>query len=162
RVAIGPGIRTLEKEEKDSQFIITGNGVMQQDDSLKVIAREKSDRVNIWPAVQYVGVEDNYFLTVLRGDKPAGGVIRAVEITAGDKQTRRELYAALNAAPNGVVAGNSYFGPKETYTLDRLGFEKTLQFGMFGVVARVLLVALDWINKWTLNYGFAIIALTFL
>jgi len=43
RVAVGPGIRTLAPDEKDSQFIITGNGVAQIDDSLKVVAREKSD-----------------------------------------------------------------------------------------------------------------------
>jgi len=161
RVAVGPGIRTLAPDEKDSQFIITGNGVAQIDDSLKVVAREKSDRVNVWPAVQYIGVEDNYFMTVLRGDKPRGAVIRSVDFPA-DKVTRRELYAGLNANNTGAVAGNAFFGPKETYLLDRLGFEKTLQFGMFGVVARVLLVALTWINKWTHNYGFAIIVLTFL
>src|SRR5436190_3729686 len=87
RVAIGPGIRTLEKEEKDSQFIITGNGVVQHDDDLKVIPREKSDRVNVWPSVQFVGVEDNYFLSVIRAEKANGGVIRAVDIS--DKEEER-------------------------------------------------------------------------
>jgi YidC/Oxa1 family membrane protein insertase len=162
RVAIGPGIRTLEKEEKDSQFIITGNGVVQYDDNLKVLAREKSDRVNVWPAVQFIGVEDNYFMTVLRPSKAVGGVIRSVELPAENNLKRRELYAAINATAGGVVAGNAFFGPKETYTLDKYGLERTLQYGMFGVVARVLLVALTWINKWTHNYGFAIIVLTFL
>jgi len=162
RVAIGPGIRTLGKEEKDSQFIITGNGVVQIDDDIEVIARENSDRVNIWPAVQFAGVEDNYFLTVLRPSKAGGAVIRAVELPGENNQKRREFYAALNAHPTGVVAGSAYFGPKETYTLDKYGLERTLQYGMFGVVARVLLVALTWINKWTLNYGFAIIVLTFI
>lgn len=162
RVTIGPGIRTLEKEEKDSQFIITGNGVVQRDDDLKVIPREKSDRTNVWPAVQFVGIEDNYFLSVLRSEKSNGGVIRAVEITGGGKDDkRRELIAALNATPQGVVSGDAYFGPKETYTLDKYHLEKTLQFGMFGVVARVLLVALKWINNFTHNYGWAIIVLTF-
>lgn len=162
RIAIGPGIRTLEKEEKDSQFIITGNGVVQYNDDLKVIAREKSDSVNIWPSVQFVGVEDNYFITLLRPEKAGGAVIRTVELPAENNQKRRELYAAVNATPAGVVVGSAFFGPKETYTLDKYGLQRTLQYGMFGVVARVLLVALTWINKWTLNYGFAIIVLTFI
>jgi YidC/Oxa1 family membrane protein insertase len=160
RIVIGPGIRTPGKDDKDSQFIITGNGVAQIDDDVEIVARENSDRVSIWPAVQFVGVEDNYFLTVLRGNQPRGGVIRATELAAGDKQARRELYAGLNAH-DGAVIGNTFFGPKETYLLDRLGLEKTLQFGMFGIVARVLLVALTWINKWTHNYGWSIIVLTF-
>ena len=162
RVAIGPGVRTLGKEEKDSQFIITGNGVVQRDDDLKIIPREKSDRVSIWPAVQFVGVEDNYFLSVLRSEKSNGGVIRAVDVYADKNEKRRELIAALNATPAGVVSGNAFFGPKETYTLDKYNLEKTLQYGMFGVVARVLLVALTWINKFTHNYGFAIIVITFI
>jgi len=162
RVAIGPGIRTLEKEEKDSQFIITGNGVVQHDDDLKVIPREKSDRVNIWPSVQFVGVEDNYFLSVLRAEKANGGVIRAIEITVDKNPKRREMIAALNATPAGVVSGSAFFGPKETHTVDKYNLARTLQYGMFGVVARVLLVALTWINKTTRNYGFAIIVLTFL
>ena len=162
RVAIGPGIRTLEKEEKDSQFIITGNGVVQHDDDLKVIPREKSDRVNIWPSVQFVGVEDNYFLSVLRAEKANGGVIRAIEIAVDKNQKRREMIAALNATPAGVVSGNAFFGPKETQIVDKYSLARTLQYGMFGVVARVLLVALTWINKTTRNYGFAIIVLTFL
>src|SRR5439155_12276926 len=51
RLAIGPGIRTLEPDEKDSQFTVTGNGVVQRDDDLKVIRREKSDRINVYEAV---------------------------------------------------------------------------------------------------------------
>ena len=136
--------------------------MVQRDDDLKVVPREKSDRVNVWPAVQFVGVEDNYFLSLLRSEKSSGGVIRAIEVTGEKNAKRRELIAALNATPAGVVSGNAYFGPKETSTLDKYGFERTLQFGMFGVVARVLLVGMTWINKTTHNYGFAIIVITFI
>jgi len=161
RVAIGPGIRTLGPDEKDNQFIITGNGVMQNDDSLKVIRREKADTTSIFPSVQYVGVEDNYFLTVLRPEKSSGAIIRAIDVPAGGKsEKRRELYAAVNAAPDGVVSGAAYFGPKEAKVVDRYGFEKTLQLGYFGIIARFFLAALLWLNRFTKNYGFAIIVLT--
>jgi len=161
RVAIGPGIRTLAPDEKDNQFIITGNGVMQNDDSLKVIRREKADTLSIYPSVQYVGVEDNYFLTVLRPEKSSGAIIRAIDVPAGGKsEKRRELYAAVNAAPDGVVSGAAYFGPKEAKVVDRYGFEKTLQLGYFGIIARFFLAALLWLNRFTKNYGFAIIVLT--
>lgn len=163
RVAIGPGIRTLEREEKDSQFIITGNGVVQRDDSLKVVNREKADKTSLLGNVQYVGIEDNYFLAALRPDRPAVGIFHAIEVPAGVKNDlRRELYAAVNAGPEGVASGSAFIGPKETYTLDKYGFEKTLQFGMFGIIARFLLVGLTAINKYTHNYGFAIIGLTIL
>jgi len=161
RVAVGPGIRTLAPDEKDNQFIITGNGVVQRDDSLKVIRREKADPLSVFPSVQYIGVEDNYFLTVLRPEKSSGAVLRAIDVPAGGKsEKRRELYAAVNAAPDGAVSGAAFFGPKEAKVVDKYGFEKTLQLGYFGIIARFFLSALLWLNTFTKNYGVAIIVLT--
>ena len=161
RVAIGPGIRTLAPDEKDNQFIVTGNGVVQRDDSFKVIRREKADALSVFPAVQFVGVEDNYFLTVLQPEKSAGAILRSIDVPAGGKtEKRRELYAAINATPDGGVSGKAYFGPKEAKVVDRFGFEKTLQLGYFGIIARFFLAALLWLNRFTKNYGFAIIVLT--
>jgi len=161
RVAIGPGIRTLGPDEKDNQFIVTGNGVVQRDDSLKSINREKADTLSIFPSVQYVGIQDNYFLSVLRPEKSAGAIIRAIDVPAVEKkEKRRELYAAVNAAPDGNVSGAAFFGPKEAKVVDRYGFEKTLQLGVFGIIARFFLAALVWLNTFTKNYGWAIIVLT--
>jgi len=159
RVVIGPGIRTLEPDEKDSQFTITGNGVVQRDDDLKIIRREKASSLAAWDSVQFVGIEDNYFLAALRPEKSSGALLRAVDFGAG-KDKRREIYAGVNAAPDGIVAGQAFFGPKETGLLDRYGFEKTLQLGTFGIIARFFLVALTWINGFTHNWGWAIIVLT--
>jgi YidC/Oxa1 family membrane protein insertase len=161
RVAVGPGIRTLGPDEKDNQFIVTGNGVVQREDSLKSISREKADSLSIFPAVQYIGIQDNYFLTALRPEKSNGAILRAIDVPAVEKkEKRRELYAAVNAAPDGVVSGAAFFGPKEAKVVDRYGFEKTLQLGVFGIIARFFLAALLWLNKFTKNYGWAIIVLT--
>jgi YidC/Oxa1 family membrane protein insertase len=161
RIVVGPGIRTLEPDEKDSQFTITGNGVVQRDDDLKVIRREKASNIGFWDSAQFVGIEDNYFLAALRPEKAGGALLRATDFGSG-KDKRREIYAGLNAAPDGVVAGTAFFGPKETRLLDRYGFEKTLQYGTFGIIARFFLIALVWINGFTHNYGWAIIVLTIL
>ncbi|HYS55152.1 MAG TPA: membrane protein insertase YidC [Thermoanaerobaculia bacterium] len=161
RVVIGPGIRNLEPDEKDSQFTITGNGVAQINDDLKTIRREKAGNLTTWDSAQFVGVEDNYFLAVLRPEKSGGALLRAVDFGAG-KDKRREIYAALNAAPDAIVSGAAFFGPKETTLLDRYGFERTLQYGTFGIIARFFLIVLNWINKYTHNYGWAIIVLTIL
>jgi YidC/Oxa1 family membrane protein insertase len=159
RVVVGPGIRTLDPAEKDSQFTITGNGVFQHDNSLKVVNREKSDRTNILGTVDFVGVEDNYFLAAMKPSHSGGAVIRASEFGV-DKQKRREFYAGLNAAPDGTVTGSAFFGPKQTQLLDRYGFERTLQFGTFGIIARFFLTVLEWLYRYTHNWGWAIIILT--
>jgi YidC/Oxa1 family membrane protein insertase len=159
RIAIGPGIRTLAPDERDSQFIITGNGVAQTNGKLQVLRREKGDRVNVYDDVQFVGIEDNYFLTVIKPAKGGEAVIHRADFKVG-KEIRKELYAGVNAAPDGTVSGQAYFGPKQTKILEGYGLDSTLQFGFFGFIARILLDVLIWINKTTRNYGFAIIVLT--
>src|SRR5262249_4067709 len=98
RIAIGPGIRNLEPDERDSQFTITGNGVAQVNDDLKIIRREKAGNLTSWDSAQFVGMEDNYFMAVLRPEKSGGALLRAIDFGAG-KDKRREIYAALNAMP---------------------------------------------------------------
>src|SRR5579884_3826548 len=159
RVAIGPGIRTLGADEKDSQFTITGNGVVQRDDSLKVIRREKSPSLDVFDSVQFIGITDNYFLSVLRPEHSGSSLFRAIDFGTG-KDKRREIYAAVNAAPDGIVSGEAFFGPKETALVDRYGLEKTLQYGTFSVIARWFLIALKWINGFVHNWGWSIIVLT--
>jgi YidC/Oxa1 family membrane protein insertase len=161
RVVIGPGIRTLDADETDSRYTMTGNGVYQIADSLKDLNREKGgDNFNYFENAQFVGVEDNYFLAVLKPDKSGGAILRRVEVDG--KEKRKELIAGLNAARDGVVTGGAFFGPKVATVLDKYGLERTLRFGTFGIIARFFLEALLWINKFTKNYGFAIIVLTIL
>jgi len=161
RVTIGPGIRTLEADEKESMYVVTGNGVVQRDDKVIVVSREKSDRVNLFDHVDFVGLEDNYFMTVLRPSRGGDAILHAEEFPEGTKgEKRRDFYAAVNALPNGKVDGTAIFIPKQTQLVDRFHLEKTLQFGFFGVIARAFLTALLWINTTTHNFGWSIIVLT--
>lgn len=163
RIAIGPGIRTLDAEEGQSQLTITGDAVVQRDDSLKVVKREKADAVTAYGAdTQFIGIEDNYFLSVLKPEKSSGAVLTRIDVLGAKNEKRRELYAAVNSAPDGTVSGSAFFGPKETGVVDRYGLEKTLQFGTFGIIARFFLIVLKWLNSFTKNWGFAIIVLTIL
>jgi YidC/Oxa1 family membrane protein insertase len=163
RVIIGPGIRTLAPEEQDSQFIVTGNAVVQIDDKLKVINREKGDRFNVLDNAQFVGIEDNYFLTALRPVKSGAAIIQRAEFPdPTKKEARKDLYAGLNAAGDGTVTGSAFFGPKQTKILEKYFYASTLQFGFFGFIGRLLLEVLIWINGITHNYGWAIIVLTIL
>ncbi len=161
RIAVGPGIRTLDAEEHDSKIIRTGNGVVQTGGKFKVHAREKVPTLQLFPGVDYIGIEDNYFLTALRPSHAREGLLQNVSFyDAKSKKRRNDLYASLNSTSEGAVAGEAFFGPKETKLLDAYNFGEALQFGWFGVVARFFLTALIWLNQFTHNFGFAIIVLT--
>jgi YidC/Oxa1 family membrane protein insertase len=161
RIAVGPGIRTLDAEEHDSKIIRTGNGVVQTGGKFRVHAREKVPTLQLFPGVDYIGIEDNYFLTALRPSHAREGVLQNVSFyDAKTKKRRSDLYASLNSTSEGAVAGEAFFGPKETKLLDAYNFGEALQFGWFGLVARFFLTALIWLNQFTHNFGFAIIVLT--
>ena len=163
RVVSGPGIRNVEDTAgTDARAaLLAGNAIVQKDGDLDVLNREKGDRLRILEGAEFIGIEDNYFLMALRAERSGAGITRRVQLGSG-KEKRAELYAGLNATPDGSLSGSAFFGPKETKLLDNYGMGEALQYGMFGVIARFLLEALVWINQFTKNYGFAIIVLTIL
>lgn len=155
-VMMGPGIKTLQPDEQESRFVMTGNGLWQQQGSLKVFQREKAPETQSSEGKpDYVGLEDNYFLAVFKPDKASSGVIRSNK----DAKKEKQVYAGLHSE-GAVVSGQAYFGPKEAKTLERYGLEKALQFGMFSFFGGFLLKALIRIYGIVGNYGWAIIALT--
>jgi YidC/Oxa1 family membrane protein insertase len=160
RVVVGPGIRTFAPQEKDSQIIVTGNGAVQAAGKFKVIPREKGETLKVYPSVDFIGIEDNYFLTALKPVKAGEATLRRVQFVGAKKEeTRNDLYAGLNAV-DGSVSARAFFGPKEAKVLERHGLERALQLGWFGIIARFLLEVLIRINHYTKNYGWAIIVLT--
>lgn len=161
RVEVGPGIRNIAPEEVDSAAVITGNAVFQSEGKFKVVRREKADPMKILSPIDYIGIEDNYFLTVLRPSRGGDGVLRLVPYTDPQtKKKRQDFMAGVNAPADGAEVGNAFFGPKETVLLDRYEMGGALQFGWFGLIARFFLKALVWLNKTTHNYGWAIVVLT--
>ena len=162
RIEIGPGIRTLAPDEIDSRVIITGNGIIQREGKIKVTARDSARFFENVGNVEFVGLEDNYFLTVLRPERAGEGILRKKNFhTPGQKLPRADVHAGLNAA-HGTIVGNAFFGPKEAKVLDAHGLSAAMQLGWFEFIGRFLLEALIWINQFTKNYGFAIIVLTIL
>ena len=161
RVQVGPGIRTLEPQEVDSRFVMSG-GIYEHEEKFRMVPREKTAFLPIG-TVQYVGVSDNYFLALMRPTHGGDGVLKRGSIEdPKTKKKHEDYYAGVNAASDGVVSGDAFFGPKETKLLDGYGFGDALQFGWLGLIARFLLSALTWINQFTHNYGWAIVVLTIL
>jgi len=163
RVVIGPGLRQILPEEEYSQFMTTGAGVVQYEDDLETVNREKSGGFRAYEGKpQFTGLQDNYFLAVMIPRQGSSATFRETTVApiSEDGEPRKELFAGVNAQ-NGVVAGTAYFGPKQVKTLDELGLSNTLQFGVFGFIARLLLIALIWFNTFTHNFGWAIVVLTF-
>lgn len=116
-------------------------------------------------AVQWVALQDKYFLSVLMPQ----GASAAVAKKEGDKL----VSAGVRMPPAGDGATRTlqlYAGPKEYDTLRSLnvGLEETIDFGWFifgswsvvKAVAKPIFYVLRSINEYTHNYGVTIILLT--
>jgi len=116
-------------------------------------------------AVQWVALQDKYFLSVLM---PQGGAAVLVK-----KEGEKLVSSSVQMAPVGAGATSMlqlYAGPKEYDTLRSLnvGLEDTIDFGWFifgswsvvKAIAKPIFYVLRFINDYTHNYGLTIILLT--
>lgn len=164
RTVIGPGIRTLEPGQVAVQGAIDGNPIIQFGEEFDRIDKSDLSGLRVYEAPSFVGLQDNYFVVGLRPKMAGAATIKPLvtqRVVEDGKAPVRdtEVYAGLNDR-GGVISGVALFVPKQADLLDKYGMEGVLNLGFFGIIARFLLVALEWIYRYTHNYGWAIVILT--
>jgi len=72
--------------------------------------------------------------------------------------------AVLPAGRTVNYSSDFYLGPKDLNLLESLPYDlqRSIQFGFFGQLGKWMRNLLEWLNKYTHNYGFAIILMSFL
>lgn len=184
-LALGPGVRNLPPDELKGSFKEGNRGVVYRTGEVNLISPKGADEVQAFsgPALRWIGLEDTYFLSAV---VPQEGLGRAViepvlfegaeteegarfipvpeDLTSEQKDMARDFRLVLK--PEGdALSLLSYWGPKE---YDRLashpyGLEETVRLGIFGFLARGLLIGLRWIHdNMVANYGWAIVLMTVL
>ena len=183
-VLMGPGIRNEPADELKGRIQQGQRGTVYMTDKVKVLTPD-TDEVKAFagPALRWIGLEDAYFLSVAI---PKEGLDRAVvepvlldmsgggdgarflplpeKLTSAQKDMARDFQVVLK--PEGdTLSFLSFWGPKEYDRLAELpyGLEGTVRLGMFGFLARALLVGLRWLHDNIMaNYGWAIVLMTVL
>ena len=119
---------------------------------------EKLDKaVNLDKTYKYAGLDDGFFAFIWI---PSTDAIPAGTIMNGDNS----IPIIRLALANGTASGKMYFGPKKTDVLKSLnvGAEKIVDFGWFDIIAKPMIIGMNYCNKVTHNYGIDIILLTIL
>lgn len=164
-LVVGPGVRNPPDEELGNRFHQRGAVYLAAGKIEKVDARGAEEPLLLpGGGLQWVGLQDTYFLAAVVPEKGLGQVrIEPVVLGATEGgEPVRELLLGLVAAGDELSLA-SYLGPKQYDQLHALGggLDRTVDFGMFGILARPLLFALRWIHDHLVaNYGWAIILLT--
>ncbi|MFP6665624.1 MAG: membrane protein insertase YidC [Deltaproteobacteria bacterium] len=129
------------------------------DDKLEETARDDLEEPEtLRGAIGWAGFEDHYFLTAAAPDRASAVLMRRRGATS--LQTR--ILTPRNASGPTDVDYTLYFGPKERATLDEAGhgFSKALNLGWFGPISLLLLDLLQFLHRFSANWGVDIILLT--
>ncbi len=142
-------------DKKESSYIFKGPFVftansLEQIDKLKEPIFYKTNYT-------YAGFDDGYFAFIWIPKPESKPALTVLKNEAGTPVVQLDLSGK-------GTAGRLYFGPKESNTLQGLNVkaEKVIDFGWFDIIAKPLVMGLNFSNKVTHNYGIDIIFLTIL
>jgi YidC/Oxa1 family membrane protein insertase len=167
-VLAGTGLRNLSQKELASSYVMPPSAVATAEGKIEVIAGPKLKKEESWPlaANGFVGIEDNYFITVLAPRQPATARLFPVTVAAAGTTdpAKAEVLASAGVSGAGPLDLRAFFGPKDVEILEQtgLGLERTVDFGWYGILARPLLWLLKKAYSWMGNYGLAILLVTLL
>ena len=158
----GSGLRNPGAEEQASRYIMPATAIAMTGNGLARARAEKLEKPLEWPVGDkgFAGLEDNYFLEVLLPRLPATAV--AFPVPLKDAEGKPAPTVGVGLTGKGELSARAYFGPKDVEILEglKLGLEKTVDFGWFGILARPLLWLLKRTYGWVGNYGVAILLVT--
>jgi YidC/Oxa1 family membrane protein insertase len=158
----GTGLRNPSAEELTSRYVMPATAVALAATGLERAHPEKLEKPVQWPLAErgFAGLEDNYFLEVLLPGSPASAVAFSVPLKDKDGKPAPTIAAGVTAS--GTLSARAYYGPKDVEILEglKLGLEKTVDFGWYGILARPLLWLLKRTYGWVGNFGVAILLVT--
>lgn len=167
----GVGLALTERIGAERRDRYTFSGFMGLvDGTLKKEKELKPAETRYYPGrVEWQGFSDKYFLTCLI---PMNSPISSVKVEMTESQPGGDGGLFLSSLIYNVqdhlegetarLSYGLYVGPKDLDVLKSAGhaLEESIDLGWFGFIARPLLVVLKFFNRFTHNYGVAIILLT--
>jgi YidC/Oxa1 family membrane protein insertase len=153
------GVGTIYGAQKAQGLIAEGSNVK------RIAAKDIAKQPAYDGDFKYVGVDDNYFMSVALQPGPLKVSYEHLSIPdPANPKAPREL-TAYSLEPRQATQPIKYFiGPKDFDVLAALGPDMTraINFGMFSVIVVPLLRSLKWVHTYVGNWGWSIVVLTVL
>jgi YidC/Oxa1 family membrane protein insertase len=112
--------------------------------------------------VDWAGLDEGYFMTAIIPESAKTWVTLSEPPKAPMVASVRTPVEALGAGQAAQFSYVLYFGPKNLDDLKLLGLERAVNFGWFDFLGKPLLQFLSWLERYSFNYGWAIVILTIL
>jgi YidC/Oxa1 family membrane protein insertase len=132
---------------------------------LKEVKKNKLEGEEFMGQISWIAYEEPYFMTAIIDEDTKKAGVKSTVLPDGEI---RIAYApaslSLGQNQSTINRFTLYLGPRDLYILKALhkNLEKAVNFGWFDIIAKPLLVALRFFNKYLSNYGLSIILLTIL
>jgi YidC/Oxa1 family membrane protein insertase len=127
--------------------------------------KEIKEERNLSGQIGWVAYEDEYFLSAIVPDEQKEGSFKGGLLPSGVlKGTYMTPPISLGSQGQASSRFTLYLGPRELSLLKELGkqLDLAINFGFFDIIARPMLFALRFFNKYVKNYGISIIIITIL
>ncbi|MBW1729893.1 MAG: membrane protein insertase YidC [Deltaproteobacteria bacterium] len=128
--------------------------------------KKKTPKKELTGNLQWVAYQKNYFICAIVPQAATNAVFQGQEDPNSGKQIGTLLEPPLTAAPGAELKKSYTFflGPRQLTVLKQFGrgLDKAVDFGWTNIIAKPLLYALRFFNKYIHNYGVSIILLTIL
>jgi YidC/Oxa1 family membrane protein insertase len=115
--------------------------------------------------IGWIAYEDEYFISAIVPDGHPEGSFKGASLPSGVlKGTYMTPPISLRPREQASSQFTLYLGPRELSLLKQLGkkLDLAINFGFFDIIARPMLSALRFFNKYVKNYGVSIIIITIL
>ncbi|MGB0035899.1 MAG: membrane protein insertase YidC [Candidatus Acidiferrales bacterium] len=116
--------------------------------------------------LEFTGIEDQFFCAAFLPDGTDLSLWHWTQdhnVTVDDKPASEPIAEMAAGSPLAVpVKMRVFVGPKDLDLLarEKPPLEELVQFGWFGIIAKPLLLILQWIQRYVPNWGWAIVVLT--
>jgi YidC/Oxa1 family membrane protein insertase len=164
-VVWGPGLG--DSDSQTGRYAVKPGGIFSTGGKVTRLTASNIAKQSAYDqSFDYIGIDDHYFMSVAMKPGTAKATYQPLSVPPPPNTkdpTRDFMSYALQPAKAGDAV-TFYVGPKDFGTLKAIGPEyvRAINFGMFDVLVKPLLVSLNWIHQYVGNYGWAIIALTIL
>jgi YidC/Oxa1 family membrane protein insertase len=112
--------------------------------------------------VEWAGLDEGYFMTAIVPESAKSWVTLSEPPKAPMVASVRTPVETLGPGQAAQFSYVLYFGPKNLDDLKPLGLDRAVNFGWFDFLGKPLLYFLNWLDRYSFNYGWAIVILTIL
>lgn len=188
-INMGPGLNTVKSELSENSANLRAYCSIKENGKKHITVNKLKSNIvespvklknycNDWI---WAGIDNRYFLTALiptnwKGS-PTGFTLSKQFLyetpsffglfgnsKTDGPQLKILVPAELKSYKTTTFSSDFYIGPKDLQVLEKLPYDlqRSIQFGFFGQLGKWMRNLLEWLNKYTHNYGFAIILMTFM